>query len=617
MCLHVDHSFFDTTDMSKLVPKQTEWNLSSLFKAGDNDPAMASEREILTKQATKFIDKWQPRDDYLTDPEVLTEALVEYENWSAMYGAEGNEGFYFWLRTSQDQLSSELKAKNQLITNFGLDVGNRIQFFELKIAKIEPKLHAKFLSHPKLAAYKHYLERAFEAAQYLLSEPEEKILNLKSSPAYYNWVKMTSSFLSGDLRDSLTEDGQRQPMSYEQLVSLVSSNNKAVRDQAAETLNAILADHADVAENEINSILANKKIDDELRGFERPDSSRHLGDDVETAMVDALIKAVSDRNDIAQRFYKLKAKLLGLPKLAYHERNIEYGELGREYSYEEALRLVHEVYSRLDPDFGAILEDYVSNGKIDVYPRKGKSGGAFCVDILISQPTFVLLNFTNKTKDVTTLAHEMGHALHSEYRRRHQTALSFQIPMATAEVASQYTEDFVMDELVAQADDELKLAIQMSRLNDAVSSIFRQIACYKFELAIHTEFREKGYLSKEAIGQLFQNEMVAYMGEAVEQSPGSENWWVYWSHIRNFFYVYAYAGGLLIGKAMQNATRKDAKFVEKVKQFLAAGSSKSPAQIFADMDIDITDAKFWNQGLDEIEALLVETEALAKRLNKI
>lgn len=603
--------------MSKITAKQTEWNFTPLFKAGDGDKSMAAERQKLSQAADNFINKWHGRQDYLTDPAVLAEALDDFENWSRNFGPEGNEGYYFGLRSAQDQLSPELKAKNQLITDFGLGIANRIQFFELGIAKIAPKDQSKFLNHPKLAAYKHYLERTFAASRFLLSEPEEKILNLKAAPAHYNWVKMTSSFLSGDLRDSLTEDGKRQPVGYEQLISMISSNNKKVRDEAAKNLNAILADHANVAENEINSILANKKIDDELRGFERPDSSRHLGDDVETAMVDALITAVSGRNDIAQRFYALKAKLLGLPKLAYHERNLEYGELGRDYSYDEALQLVHEVYSGLDPDFGAILADYVENGNIDVYPRKGKTGGAFCADMLITQPTYVLLNFTNKTKDVTTLAHEMGHALHSEYRRRHQNALTFQIPMATAEVASQYTEDFVMDELVARADDELKLSIQMSRLNDAISSIFRQIACYKFELAIHHDFRRQGYLSSQEIGQLFQTEMAAYMGKAVEQSPGSENWWIYWSHIRNFFYVYAYAGGLLIGKAMQNATRKDPKFVEKVKQFLAAGSAKSPAQIFAEMDIDITNAKFWNQGLDEIERLLEDTTALAKRLNKI
>ena len=175
----------------------------------------------------------------------------------------------------------------------------------------------------------------------------------------------------------------------------------------------------------------------------------------------------------------------------------------------------------------------------------------------------------------------------------------------------------MLDEILHAADDELRLAIMMQKLNDDVSSIFRQVACYRFEQELHNDFRAKGYLSKEEIGKLFQKHMAAYMGDAVEQSEGSENWWVYWNHIRYFFYVYSYASGLLISKSLQNSVKRDPAFVVQVKEFLSAGLSDSPKNIFDRLGIDISDERFWDKGLDEVEHLLDETERLAKRMGKI
>jgi oligoendopeptidase F len=178
-------------------------------------------------------------------------------------------------------------------------------------------------------------------------------------------------------------------------------------------------------------------------------------------------------------------------------------------------------------------------------------------------------------------------------------------------------EDFVLEDILQEADDELRFAIMMAKLNDDVSSIFRQVACYRFEQELHSEFRRAGYLSKEEIGSLFQKHMAAYMGHAVEQSPGSENWWVYWHHIRYFFYVYSYASGLLISKSLQNTVKKDPAFIGQVMEFLSAGSSDSPKNIFGRLGIDISDGTFWDKGLDEVENLLNETARLAAKLGKI
>jgi oligoendopeptidase F len=217
---------------------------------------------------------------------------------------------------------------------------------------------------------------------------------------------------------------------------------------------------------------------------------------------------------------------------------------------------------------------------------------------------------------VLTLAHELGHGINNELIKEKQNALNFGTPISTAEVASTFMEDFVLQEILKKADDDLRLSIMMMRLNDEVSTIFRQIACYRFEQQLHQDFRQKGYLSKDDIGKLFQKHMATYMGDAVEQSSGSENWWIYWGHTRSFFYVYSYASGLLISKSLQKSVKENSHFIGKVKEFLSAGLSSSPENIFRRLGIDITGKGFWDKGLDEVETLLQETMKLAGKLGK-
>jgi oligoendopeptidase F len=303
--------------------------------------------------------------------------------------------------------------------------------------------------------------------------------------------------------------------------------------------------------------------------------------------------------------------------LKYHERNIPYQTVTKKYTYEQATSLLQATLGNLDPEFLKILNIFIDKGRIDVYPRKGKRGGAFCAYHLLAHPVYILLNYADTLEDVLTIAHEMGHAINDELIKLKQNALHFGTPLSTAEVASTFMEDFVLEEVLKNADEEERLSIMMMKLNSDVSSIFRQIACFKFEQDLHRTFRESGYLSKEDIGVIFQKHMKAYMGPGVEQSPGSENWWVYWHHIRYFFYVYSYASGLLISKSLQRSVKKDKKYVGKVKAFLSTGLAESPVEIFDKLGIDITKKSFWENGIKEIRDLLAEATELATKLGKI
>lgn len=586
---------------------KTNWNLTPLFKS-EIDPNITKKRKKAVDATNDFVKKWWNRTDYLQDPKVLKEALDDYEKWLMFYGVNYRENYYFNLRQAINQNDPKIKAKVNIAEEISLKLQNEIQFFELRIAKIDAKQQKEFLNHKLLTPYKHFLEKLFEQQKYLLTEPEEKIMNLKSSTSYTNWVRMTSSFLSKEVRNG---------NNFSELMGLMNNKNKKTRDSAAKSFNEILIKHSDVAENELNSVLQDKKINDELRAYTRADKSRHIADDIETEVVDTVINTVSKNFDLSKRYYRLKSKLFGVPRLAYHERNVEFGKIDKKYKFQESVKLISRVLVNLDIEFANIFKGFLSNGNIDVFPKKGKRSGAFCTYGLIIHPTYVLLNYNNLLDDVRTFAHELGHGINDELMRKDQNSLNFGTPTSTAEVASTFFEDFVIQELLKESDNETKLTLLMSKLNSDISSIFRQIAFYNFEIDLHKEFRKTGYLSKEVIGKLFQKHMASYMGNYVEQSKGSENWWVYVEHFRYYFYVYSYAMGLLISKSLQASVKNNPLFIGKVIEFLSAGSSDSPKNIFAKLGIDISDKSFWEKGISEIDYLLSETEKLAENLGKI
>jgi len=591
---------------------KTVWNLSGLL-ASDNDP----KADELIKQAQeayqKFVDNWESRTDYLADPVVLKKALDDYEYLARDFDGMGSVGYYFYLRYHQNQTDPKIKSKNNNIYELEVKLANSVEFFTNRLAKISPESQKAVLASPLLESYRHFLEKLFESAKYVLTEPEEKILNLKNATSFGNWVRMVREFISKEVRQVIDEDGQPVQKTFSELLDMIASKNKNVRDTSAKAINEVFDKHADSAEHELNNILLDKKLTDELRGISRPDSARHISDDIESDVVDTLLDAVTSRFGLAHRYYALKAKLLGVDRLAYHERNIPLGSLNQDYSFDRAVDIVSGTFDELDPEFGRIFRSMIATGQVDVYPAKGRYGSAFCVHKRLKDPTFIMLNHTGRLNDVLTLGHEMGHAINNVLITRAQNALNNDTPLSTAEVASTFMEDFVFARAQQDYTPADQLYLLMEKLNDDISSIFRQVACYKFEQDLHKSYREKNYLTKEEIGALFTKHMSAYMGDAVEQSPGSQNWWVYWSHIRSFFYVYSYASGQLISKALQNMVRQDKTAIEKVKKFLSAGLSKSPKELFLDMGIDITDRNFWNKGLGEVEQLLSQAESLAGR----
>lgn len=600
--------------MGEVDISKTEWNYESLVD-GDLDTQIKNEKKTIKTKVEEFVSKWKSRSDYLTTPSVLRDALDDFEYLMGHYGTYGNSGQYLWLRTMQNQTDEKIKAKYNLIEEFSDKLSTSLTFFELSISKIPEDKQKIFLASPLLKRYKHYLERLFRQGEYSLSEDVENILTLKSGPAYGSWVSLTSELLSKEEREVF--NGKKKELkNFSELQALLDSPISEVRKSAALAFNEILEKYSDIATAEINAILKDKKINDELRGFSRPDESRIVTDDIDAEFIDKLISSVTAHYNITKKFYELKAKLFGVDKLKYHERNVPYGSSTQETPYTDAVKIVYNSFKKMDSDFSEIFKRLIEEGNVDVYPKKGKTQGAFCSYGLKIHPTRVLLNYMDRPYDVMILAHEFGHALNHELMKRN-SSLDFGNSMAVAETASTFAESIVFEDLLENVkNDEEKLSLLISKLGNDLSSAVRQIACYNFEKELHLEFRKRGHLSKEMIGEIFKKNMQAYMGDYVEQSNGSQNWWVYWSHIRHFFYVYSYSSGVLISNALVKKYKEDSTFILKIKEFLSLGESKSPRDAFESLGINLNE-KLWDEGFDNIEEMLNKTWELARRLGKI
>ncbi len=581
-----------------------KWNLNPLFKS-DTDPQIGKRQEAVKKASYSFINKWKIRNDYLSDPKVLAIALKEYEAWAANFGTNDQVCYYFWLRSEQEKSNPKVKAELNQAKDLAVKIENEIQFFTLNLSKVSPATQKKFLQAKVLAPYHRFLTRLFESARFVRSDAEEKILNQLSDTSYRRWV---------DLIESLLAEEERGGQNFPTLLADCANQDKKKRDKASQNVNEILAAWAPVAEQELNAVLEYKKSIDQIREAEEPETLRLISDDIDKQSVEAMLATVENNFKLAERYYKLKAKLLKQDKLTYFERGVPIGQVKKKWSFLEAQKLVSQQLAKLDPELGQIFSRFIKNGQLDVLPKKGKSDGAFCAHYSSTLPTYILLNHTGEWRDVKTLAHEVGHGINNELTRKMSRPIYFGTPTSTAEVASTFFEDLVLASSREQLADQEKLAMMMAKLDDEVSTIFRQVAAYRFEQELHRAYRQQGYLSKEVIGQLWQKEMKKYLGSAINFPKGSENWWVYWSHFRNFFYVYSYASGLLIAKSLQTKVRENPQFIQKVKKFLGAGLSASPKELFLDLGLDISRPDFWQAGIDQFAELLTETETLAKKI---
>lgn len=578
---------------------KNKWNLKPLYDS-DNDPQIQKDIKTCQRKVTKFADKWRKDSSYLTNPSKLLSLLDENERMIANNEFLSKPSLYYFLRLSQKQDDPKLKAEYNKLHSIAVELENKSQFIMINISKIPKDSQKKFLSYKPLFKYKHFLEKTFESGRYTLTDSEEKILNITGKMAFDNWTDMIDELLG---KEVVTKG--KKTYALTQLSSLCTSAKQSERDFAGHNLNMIFKKHSDVAERELNTILEYKYEMDKLRGYEYPQQGRFIDDDIDKEVVESMVRAVTDNFSISQEIYKLVASKLGKKKIRYYERSVNFFSSEKKFPFSLSSNITKEIFSKYDKEIGSIASRIIDNNQVDVFPYKGKAGGAFCVNEA-KLPVYILQNHTNRFYDVTTLAHEMGHAVNDELAKKSQNQLNDRTPTSMAEVASTFFEDFAFNKASELFSSKEIENLYLNKLLDEVGTIFRQVACYNFECELHKTFRRKGYFSKEEIGKIFLKNMKAYLGDSVEFDEDSQYWWVYWSHIRRFFYVYSYSSGLLIAKALQKRVRENPEYMKKVKILLSAGNIKSPKDILKDIGLDITQKEFWESGLEEVKDLLLK-----------
>ena len=573
------------------IKQKTDWDLKLFYKS-HTDEAIEADLQKCEKLNDIFASKYSGV-DFTKDESTLATALGDYEK--LLGDSSGSRAImYFYYAKDLNALDKKAEAEINRMTGRLTNASNKIIFFELKLAKISETLQKKFLSSEKLTHFKYFLENVFKLSKYNLSEAEEKIMSLKSQTSRQMWMAGQDKLLS---KQTILWKGKELPIA--EAMSIVPSLPTKDRHALHKLVMNILKSISDFAEAEVNAVYIDKKINDELRGFKNPYDATLLSHETDEVMVKTLVDTVTKGFKISHRFYKLKARLLKQDKLTYADRSAGIGKTDKKITFEEGLQIVSKAFEAMDHDFKDVFHDMLTNGQIDVYPKKGKTGGAYC-SANVDTPTLVLLNNVPEMRSVMTLAHEMGHAIHFEYSKD-QKPMYQGVSTAVAEVASTFFEQVVFNELFKTLSKNEQIIALHNKINDDISTIFRQIACFNFENELHKEIRAKGFLSKEEIGKILNKHMKAYLGPIMEMTDEDGYFFVNWSHIRNFFYVYSYSFGCLVSKALYSKYQKDASYLHKIKTFLSAGCSKSPRDIFGEIDIDVSDPKFWEEGLKVIE----------------
>ena len=590
---------------SKKIAMRTEWNLA-LFYSSLKDPQIEKDMRRIEKAYEIFEKKYRNTTRYLHNDTALKNVLDDYE---ALYRETDGARpiMYVAYRKELQADDHESEARMRVFENRLIKASNRIQFFELVLGSIPKNKQKEFLASKKLTPYHRYLESVFEAAKYMLSEKEEAILSLKSTTSRSMWISGVEASTSARMVQY-----KKEPIPVNKALNMVS----ALRTQKERTtlwggVLDTLEQTSDFAESEINALFTDKKINDELRGFKEPYDATVFGYENNPKTVEDLVSVVTKGFPVSHRFFSIKKKLLGLQTMHYEDRNVSIGKIKKKFSFTDSVHIVREAYASLHPAYADILDTYLTRGQIDVYPKKGKSGGAFCSSSY-ANPTMVLLNHVDEPRSLMTIAHEMGHAIHAE-RAKTQPPLYQGHSTSVAETASTFFEGVLFDYLLREMSPKEKLVLLHDRIQDDIATIQRQIAFFNFELALHRKIRKEGWVPKKDIMHMLNTEMEAYLGRAVTMKERDGLFFVAVGHFRNPFYVYSYAYGQLISKALLREVRKDASYIEKIDQFLSAGNSKKPEQIFADIGITVG-PKLFADGLLALSEDIDEFERLSREV---
>jgi len=582
---------------------QSRWSLDDLFTGFEdaNIEATYGKLEAMVVQFEKFREELTPG--------ISAERFMEIVSGSEAMEKLGYRLYGFaelsFAANTQDQKAQIAVAR---IQQFAAEMSNRTLFFSLWWKALDDVNAQRLLSAS--GDYRYWLEQIRNFKPYTLSEAEEKVINVKNVTGF-NALNMLYDSLTNRYVFHLEVDGEQKELTRGELMTYARSADPELRAKAYQELYRVYGEDAPILGQIYQNLVRDWRNENvSLRGFGSPISVRNLINDVPDEIIDTLIEVTRKNLGVFHRYFRLKAKKLGVDKLRRYDIYAPVTKADKRFSYEEAVGLTFEAFERFDQVFASKARRVFDEKHVDSEVRKGKMGGAFCSTVLPELTPWVLLNYQGKSEDVSTMAHELGHAVHSMMAEEH-TLYTQHACLPLAETASTFGEMTLTDLMLErETDASVKEDILFGQLDDAFATILRQIYFAIFERDAHDRIIQDA--SVDELSELYLENLREEFGDAVDVSDEFKYEWVSIPHIFGTpFYVYAYAFGQLLVFALYKRYQEEGEsFKPKYLRILSAGGSIAPVQLLAEAGLDVTKAEFWQGGYDIIDGMVRRLEAL-------
>ena len=603
--MHFPQPVFDaTTSGGKDLGNLPEWDLSDLYPATDG-PEISRDMAWLEKECAAFAADYEGKLADL-DAQGLLDAVKRYEQIDVIAGRIMSfAGLRYYQCTTDSDRAKFMADCQDKITNYTTP----LVFYGLEFNRLEDDHLAGLLdANADLARYKPVFDRMRAMKPHQLSDELEKFLHDQSTVGAAAWNRLFDETMAAL---EFTVDGET--LSLEATLNLLTEQDRSKREAATHALTAVFRENIKIFSRVHNTLAKEKEIEDRWRKMPTPQTGRHLANHVEAEVVEALRNAVvAAYPRLSHRYYALKAKWLGLDRMQVWDRNAPLPmESDKIVDWDEATETVMDAYGEFDPKMAEIAKPFFTDGWIDAAVKPGKAPGAFAHPTVTPVHPYVMLNYLGKSRDVMTLAHELGHGVHQVLAAEQGELLS-STPLTLAETASVFGEMLTFQKLLdgAKTKEERKILLA-GKVEDMINTVVRQIAFYDFECKLHAA-RAEGELTPDDINALWMSVQAESLGPVFDFADGYETFWAYIPHfVHSPFYVYAYAfGDGLVNALYAVYAEGDPDFREKYFDMLRAGGSKHHKELLAPFGLDASDPKFWDKGLSMIEGFIDELEAL-------
>lgn len=523
--------------------------------------------------------------------------------------AENYTGLLYSVNTQDEEIAAQMQRVDEIVA----DISAKLAFIEVEFNELDDSHVEKILLDEKSEFCRYYLQHLRKSAKYQLSTKEESLLAQFSVTGASAWDRLFE-----DLSSTMTVDleSNEEQVQLETALSILHYADRDARLQARNAISDSLKTGLKTRAYIYNTLVADHALEDKVRGYPTWLTARNLDNDTDDESVDALVQACVGRYDVAQRWYRLKAKLLSLDVLEDYDRYAPLATTEKKIDYEQACEIVRDAYESFSPKMTSIFDKFMSNKWIDAPVREGKRPGAFCAYTVSSHHPFVMLNWTYNRQDVLTLAHELGHACHA-YLAKDQGTFHQDTGLTFCETASVFAESVTFNRLLDSVDSPREqLELLAEYIDGQIATVFRQIAMHNFEQLVHTHRRNIGELKVSDFSKYWLDTQRDMFGSSVNVSQGYGNWWSYVPHfISTSGYVYAYAYGQLLALSVYAQYQKHGdSIVPAYEEMLSVGGSRSPRDLASLVGVDLSDPNFWNDGLEIISAMVDKAQEIADSL---